>query len=64
MEKLALLGGQPVVTEKAPEEMFKWPIITQEDIDNVIEVVVNNKFSLEDITEKFEGEFAEWLGRK
>ena len=36
MEKLALLGGTPVVTEKAPEEMFKWPIITQEDIDNVM----------------------------
>ena len=39
MEKLALLGGTPVVTENAPEEMFKWPIITQEDIDNVVEVV-------------------------
>ena len=61
MEKLALLGGTPVVTEKAPEEMFKWPIITQEDIDNVIDVVVNNKFSYEDITEKFGQDIADLL---
>ena len=46
MEKLALLGGTPVVTEKAPEEMFKWPIITAEDVANVVDVVINNKFSL------------------
>ena len=30
MEKLALLGGTPVV-EKTPEELFRWPIITEED---------------------------------
>ena len=33
MEKLALLGGKPLITERAPEELFKWPILTQEDID-------------------------------
>ena len=53
MEKLALLGGTPVVTEKAPEDLFKWPIITAEDVANVVDVVINNKFSYEDITHKF-----------
>ncbi len=33
MGKLALLGGEPVFTEKPPQELFKWPIITQEDKD-------------------------------
>ena len=33
MSELALLGGTPVFTEKAPQELFKWPIITQEDLD-------------------------------
>ena len=65
MKKLALLGGEPVFTkERAPKELFKWPIITQEDIDGVMDVVVNNKFSHTDITTKFQDEFAEWQGRK
>ena len=65
MKKLALLGGEPVFTkERAPKELFKWPILTQEDIDDVMDVVVNNKFSGTDITTKFQDEFAEWQGRK
>lgn len=63
MSKLALLGGEPVFTEKPPQELFKWPIITQEDIDAATEVIVNNKFSGTDITVKFEEEFAQWQGR-
>ncbi len=64
MEKLALLGGTPVTTEKAPRELFKWPIITEEDEQAVLEVVRQNKFSGTDITEKFQEEFAAWQGRK
>ena len=64
MSKLALLGGEPVFTEKAPQELFKWPITTQEDIDAATEVIVNNKYSGTDITTKFEEEFAQWQGRK
>ena len=63
-EKLALLGGEPVVKEAGPQDLFKWPIITQEDIDAAMDVVVNNKFSGTDITTKFQDEFAEWQGRK
>lgn len=65
MKKLALLGGEPVFTkERAPKELFKWPIMTGEDIDAAMDVVVNNKFSGTDITTKFQDEFAEWQGRK
>ena len=66
MEKLALLGGTPYLkeNEKAPEELFKWPIITKEDEEAVLEVVRENKFSGTDITTKFQDEFAKWQGRE
>ena len=64
MEKLALLGGTPAIKEAAPAELFKWPIMTQEDYDAAMDIVVNNKFSNTDITIKFQEEFAEWQGRK
>ncbi|MBQ8341675.1 MAG: aminotransferase class I/II-fold pyridoxal phosphate-dependent enzyme [Clostridia bacterium] len=64
MEQLALLGGTPVIKEAAPEELFKWPIMTEEDYDAAMDVVVNNKFSNTDITIKFQEEFAAWQGRK
>ncbi len=64
MSKLALLGGEPVfANKKAPEDLFKWPIITQEDIDAAVDVIVNNKFSGTDLTTKFEEEYAKWQGR-
>lgn len=65
MEKLALLGGTPVLDPKTvPESLFKWPILTKEDEDAAMDVIRNNKFSGTDITEKFQEEFAEWQGRK
>ena len=63
MEKLALLGGTPVI-EKEPEELFRWPIMTEEDYDAAMEVIRENKFSGTDITEKFQDEFAAWQGSK
>ena len=63
MEKLALLGGTPVI-EKTPEELFKWPIVTEEDEAAALDVIRNNKFSGTDITEKFCEEFAAYQGRK
>ena len=63
MEKLALLGGTPVFKESAPQELFKWPIITDEDKKAVMEVVETNNFSGLDITTKFQDEFAVWQGR-
>lgn len=64
MEKLALLKGEPCIKEAAPEELFHWPILTQEDIDAAMDVVVNNRFSGTDITTKFQEEFAQWQGRE
>ncbi len=64
MKNLALLGAEPMIKEAAPQDLFKWPILTQEDIDAVMDVVVNNRFSRTEITVKFQEEFAEWQGRK
>ena len=63
MEKLALLGGTPVISEE-PKELFAWPILTEEDKAAAMDVIVNNRFSGRDITEKFQDEFAQWQGRK
>ena len=63
MQRLAILGGYPVI-ENAPEkELFGWPIITEEDEAAALEVIRNNSFSGTDITAKFQEEFAAWQGR-
>ena len=64
MEKLALLGGEPVLKGYPSKELFAWPIITKEDEDAALDVIRNNKFSGTDITEKFQDEFAAWQGTK
>ncbi len=63
MEKLALLGGKPVI-EKTPTELFRWPIITQEDEEAALHVIRNNLYSGTGISEKFCEEFAQWQGVK
>ena len=62
MEKLALLGGTPVVQNAPTKALFGWPIITEEDEAAALDVIRNNKFSGTDITEKFQEEFAAWQG--
>ena len=64
MEKLALLGGKPVIEGNIDKEIFRWPIITEEDEAAALNVIRSNNFSGTDITEKFQNEFAEWIGRK
>jgi len=67
MEKLALLGGTPVIdlnVKKPPSSLFAWPIIGQEDEEAALDVLRRNKFSGTDITEQFQEEFAAWQGRK
>ena len=63
MEKLAIFGGKPAI-ENPPKELFKWPIITKEDEEAYLQVLRDNSFSNTDITEKFQEEFAQWIGRK
>jgi len=52
------LLNKSVISEH--EEMFRWPIITREDEEAVLEVLRNGAMSGTDITAKFEREFAEW----
>lgn len=63
MEKLAVLGGDKAV-KTSTGDVFTWPIITDEDRNAVLEVLNNRSMSGTDITKKFEGEFAAWIGRK
>jgi len=59
--KLALFGGEKAVRED-PGDLFKWPIITREDEEAVLEVLRRGAMSGTDVTRKFEEEFAEWIG--
>lgn len=60
---LALLGG-PKAVKSDIGDMFKWPIITKEDEEAVLEVLRQGNMSGIDITEKFEKDFSEWQGSK
>lgn len=64
MEKLALLGGTPVISQEPYKELFAWPIIGAEDEEAALEVIRGNLYSGTDIAEKFQDEFAEWQGRQ
>ena len=65
MSELAIFGGKPAVDEsKIPESLFKWPIVTKEDEDGVLDVLRRGAMSGLDVTEKFEKEFAKWQKRK
>lgn len=63
MEKLAILGG-PKAVKTSTDDMFKWPIITEEDEQAALEVLRNGAMSGTDITKKFEEEYAQWFGTK
>ena len=58
---LALLGGPTAVTTE-DEELFHWPIVTEEDEQAILDVLHDGSMSGTDITEQFESEFAEWQG--
>ena len=59
MNKLALLGGEPVL--KNPEErMFHWPIVNDAMRAAQAEVLESGNMSGTDISKKFEAEFAAW----
>lgn len=62
--KLKLFGGSAAKTQPSPKELFAWPYINREIEDAVLDVVRRNAMSANDITYKFEEEFAKWQGRK
>jgi len=61
--ELAVLGGPKAVTCD-PADIFKWPIVTKEDEEAVLEVLRRGGMSSNDVTKKFEKEFADWIGRE
>lgn len=61
--KLAIFGGDKAI-KSDPGDMFKWPIITSEDEEAVLEVLRRGAMSNTDVTKQFEKEFAEWQGTK
>ena len=66
MSELAILGGKCIMPQDypIPDNLFRWPIITKEDEEAVLDVVRRNAFSGFDVTEKFEEEVCQWLGVK
>ena len=64
MSELALFGGERVLDHtKQPEELFRWPIFTDEDEAALLDVFRKNEMSGNNITTQFEREFAEWQER-
>lgn len=61
--KLAILGG-PKAVKHDSDDIFKWPIITEEDEEAVLDVLRKGSMSGTDVTQEFEREFASWQGRK
>src|SRR3972149_5956200 len=62
--KLAILGGPKTVelTDKQIDDLFHWPIVTEEDEKAVIDVIRAGKMSGRDITTLFENEYAKYQG--
>ena len=61
---LALLGGaRAVQAVQADDAIFRWPIVTDEDEQAVLEVLRRGAMSGTDVTKQFEQEFAAWQGR-
>jgi len=61
--KLAALGG-PKAMDMDAGDIFRWPIVTEEDEQAVLDVLRAGVMSGTDITQRFEQEFAEWSGTK
>ena len=60
-KKLAIFGGPKTVTADYPD-LFKWPIVTTEDEQAVLEVLRAGRMSHTDITEHFEREWGAYQG--
>ena len=69
MSELALFGGPKAVTYEGTglndgSDMFKWPIVTKEDEEAVLEVLRRGGMSGTDVTKQFEAEYCAWSGSK
>jgi perosamine synthetase len=59
----ALLGGKPAVKTEAGD-IFSWPVVTPETEQAVLQVLRAGQASGFEVTERFEEEYAAWLGVK
>ena len=60
-EMLAINGGPKTVTLE-PGDLFTWPIVTLDDEAAVLDVLRRGAMSGNDVSKKFEQEFAAWIG--
>ncbi len=58
---LALFGGEPALAGD-PGDLFRWPVITGEDEEAVLDVLRRGAMSDFDVTLEFEKELGEWFG--
>jgi perosamine synthetase len=61
VSKLALLGGDKAITQDY-SHLFKWPIVTEEMEQGVLDVLRNGNMSGTDISKQFEQKYAKWQG--
>ena len=62
-QNLAFFGG-PKAIESEDESLFHWPIVTDEDINAVADVLRAGTMSGTGITKQFERAFGDWVGSK
>lgn len=60
-DRLALFGGRPAVSIDQTEAA-RWPIVEQEELDAVAEVVRSGEWSLHEIADELAREFASYIG--
>src|SRR5437867_9190556 len=63
MNELAIFGGTRAIGS-TPGDLFRWPIVTGEDEEAVLDVLRRGAMSGTDVTVEFETEFARWIGAK
>lgn len=63
MSELAILGGNPVVTEPR-EDLFRWPVFGDEEEQAALELLRKPNFFDNQVVPAFEREFASWAGAK
>ena len=66
-DKLALLGGTPVISPgdvpaETFDKLFRKMVLTEEAKAAAMDVIEKGSFSFTDVTEKFQEEFAAWQG--
>ena len=62
-QPLAIQGGPKAVPQDEPD-LFKWPIVTDEDEQAVLDVLRNGNMSAGNISREFEAEWASYNGVK